>query len=64
MPTLSGRVAGIDRTFDLMAKGLLFLVRRMLPMMGSGGSIILVASDESSFLTRSDMLLDGGIGNV
>jgi hypothetical protein len=30
MPTLSGKVAGIDRTFDLMAKEPLFLVRRML----------------------------------
>ncbi|SDE00647.1 NAD(P)-dependent dehydrogenase, short-chain alcohol dehydrogenase family [Mucilaginibacter pineti] len=33
-----------DRTFDLMAKGPLFLAQKMLPMMGSGGSIILVAS--------------------
>ncbi|MEO7717562.1 MAG: SDR family oxidoreductase [Capsulimonas sp.] len=33
-----------DRTFDLMAKGPLFLVQKMLPMMGSGGSIILVSS--------------------
>ena len=33
-----------DRTFDLMAKAPLFLVQKMLPMMGSGGSIILVAS--------------------
>jgi len=33
-----------DRTFNLMAKGPLFLVQKMLPMMGVGGSIILVAS--------------------
>jgi NAD(P)-dependent dehydrogenase (short-subunit alcohol dehydrogenase family) len=33
-----------DRTFDLNAKAPLFLVQKMLPMMGSGGSIILVAS--------------------
>jgi NAD(P)-dependent dehydrogenase (short-subunit alcohol dehydrogenase family) len=33
-----------DRTFNLNAKGPLFLVQKMLPMMGSGGSIILVAS--------------------
>jgi NAD(P)-dependent dehydrogenase (short-subunit alcohol dehydrogenase family) len=33
-----------DRTFNLMAKGPLFLVQKMLPMMGSGGSIILVSS--------------------
>lgn len=33
-----------DRTFDLMAKGPLFLVQKMLPMMSAGGSIILVAS--------------------
>jgi NAD(P)-dependent dehydrogenase (short-subunit alcohol dehydrogenase family) len=33
-----------DRTFNLMAKGPLFLVQKMLPMMGSGGSVILVAS--------------------
>jgi NAD(P)-dependent dehydrogenase (short-subunit alcohol dehydrogenase family) len=30
-----------DRTFALNAKGPLFLVQKMLPMMGSGGSIIL-----------------------
>lgn len=33
-----------DRTFNLMAKGPLFLTQKMLPMMGRGGSIILVAS--------------------
>jgi NAD(P)-dependent dehydrogenase (short-subunit alcohol dehydrogenase family) len=33
-----------DRTFNLMAKGPLFLVQKMLPMMSGGGSIILVAS--------------------
>lgn len=33
-----------DRTFNLMAKGPLFLVQKMLPMMGNGGSIILVSS--------------------
>ena len=33
-----------DRTFDLNAKAPLFLVQKLLPMMSSGGSIILVAS--------------------
>jgi NAD(P)-dependent dehydrogenase (short-subunit alcohol dehydrogenase family) len=33
-----------NRTFNLMAKAPLFLVQKMLPMMGSGGSIILVSS--------------------
>jgi NAD(P)-dependent dehydrogenase (short-subunit alcohol dehydrogenase family) len=33
-----------DRTFDLNAKAPLFLLQKMLPMMGRGGSIILVAS--------------------
>jgi NAD(P)-dependent dehydrogenase (short-subunit alcohol dehydrogenase family) len=33
-----------DRTFNLMAKGPLFLVQKMLPMMGRGGSIVLVSS--------------------
>jgi NAD(P)-dependent dehydrogenase (short-subunit alcohol dehydrogenase family) len=33
-----------DRTFALNAKAPLFFVQKMLPMMGSGGSIILVAS--------------------
>ena len=33
-----------DRTFNLMAKGPLFLVQKMLPMMAGGGSIILVSS--------------------
>jgi len=33
-----------DRTFDLNAKAPLFLVQKMLPMIGPGGSIILVAS--------------------
>lgn len=33
-----------DRTFNLMAKGPLFLVQKMLPMMDGGGSIILVSS--------------------
>ncbi|MDP9079485.1 MAG: SDR family oxidoreductase [Bacteroidota bacterium] len=33
-----------DRTFDLMAKGPLFLTQKMLPLMESGGSIILVSS--------------------
>lgn len=33
-----------DRTFNLMAKGPLFFVQKMLPMMGRGGSIILVSS--------------------
>jgi NAD(P)-dependent dehydrogenase (short-subunit alcohol dehydrogenase family) len=33
-----------DRTFPLNAKAPLFLVQRLLPMMGRGGSIILVAS--------------------
>jgi len=33
-----------DRTFDLNAKAPLFLVQKMLPMLGSGGSIILVSS--------------------
>ena len=33
-----------DRTFNLMAKGPLFLVQKVLPMMGNGGSIILVSS--------------------
>jgi NAD(P)-dependent dehydrogenase (short-subunit alcohol dehydrogenase family) len=33
-----------DRTFDLNAKAAAFLVQKMLPMMGRGGSIILVAS--------------------
>jgi NAD(P)-dependent dehydrogenase (short-subunit alcohol dehydrogenase family) len=33
-----------DRTFTLNAKAPLFLVQKMLPMMGDGGSIILVSS--------------------
>ena len=33
-----------DRTFDLNARAPLFLVQKMLPMMGRGGSIILVSS--------------------
>jgi NAD(P)-dependent dehydrogenase (short-subunit alcohol dehydrogenase family) len=33
-----------DRTFDLMAKGPLFLTQKMLPLMEGGGSIILVSS--------------------
>ncbi|HSZ51131.1 MAG TPA: SDR family oxidoreductase [Caulobacteraceae bacterium] len=33
-----------DRTFAVNAKAPLFLVQRMLPMMGCGGSIILVSS--------------------
>lgn len=33
-----------DRTFDLMAKGPLFLTQKLLPLMGSGGSVILVSS--------------------
>ena len=33
-----------DRTFDLNAKAPLFLVQKILPMLGSGGSIILVSS--------------------
>ena len=33
-----------DRTYDLNAKAPLFLVQKMLPLMGPGGSIILVAS--------------------
>lgn len=33
-----------DRTFALNARAALFLVQKMLPMMGSGGSIILVSS--------------------
>jgi NAD(P)-dependent dehydrogenase (short-subunit alcohol dehydrogenase family) len=33
-----------DRTFGLNAKAPLFLVQKLLPMMGRGGSIILVAS--------------------
>jgi NAD(P)-dependent dehydrogenase (short-subunit alcohol dehydrogenase family) len=33
-----------DRTFDLNAKAPLVLVQKLLPMMGTGGSIILVAS--------------------
>lgn len=33
-----------DRTFALNAKGPLFFVQKMLPMMGRGGSIILVSS--------------------
>jgi NAD(P)-dependent dehydrogenase (short-subunit alcohol dehydrogenase family) len=33
-----------DRTFALNARAPLFLVQKMLPMMGSGGSIILVSS--------------------
>lgn len=33
-----------DRTFDLMAKGPLFLTQKMLPLMDGGGSIILVSS--------------------
>jgi NAD(P)-dependent dehydrogenase (short-subunit alcohol dehydrogenase family) len=33
-----------DRTFDLNAKAPLFLVQKLLPMMGRGGSIILVSS--------------------
>lgn len=33
-----------DRTFELNAKAPLFLVQKLLPMMGQGGSIILVAS--------------------
>jgi NAD(P)-dependent dehydrogenase (short-subunit alcohol dehydrogenase family) len=33
-----------DRTFALNAKAPLFFVQKMLPMMGSGGSIILVSS--------------------
>ncbi len=33
-----------DRTFSLNAKAPLFLVQKLLPMMGSGGSLILVAS--------------------
>jgi NAD(P)-dependent dehydrogenase (short-subunit alcohol dehydrogenase family) len=33
-----------DRTFNLNARAPVFLVQKLLPMMGSGGSIILVAS--------------------
>lgn len=33
-----------DRTFALNARGPLFLVQKLLPLMGKGGSIILVAS--------------------
>jgi NAD(P)-dependent dehydrogenase (short-subunit alcohol dehydrogenase family) len=33
-----------DRTFDLNAKAPLFLVQKLLPMIGRGGSIILVSS--------------------
>ncbi|WP_222104041.1 SDR family NAD(P)-dependent oxidoreductase [Mucilaginibacter corticis] len=33
-----------DRTFGLMAKGPLFLTQKMLPLMESGGSVILVSS--------------------
>ncbi|GAA4327181.1 SDR family oxidoreductase [Mucilaginibacter gynuensis] len=33
-----------DRTFDLMAKGPLFLTQKMLPLMESGGSVILFSS--------------------
>jgi NAD(P)-dependent dehydrogenase (short-subunit alcohol dehydrogenase family) len=33
-----------DRVFALNARAPLFLVQKMLPMMGRGGSIILVAS--------------------
>ena len=33
-----------ERTFDLNARGPLFLVQKLLPMMGRGGSIILVGS--------------------
>jgi NAD(P)-dependent dehydrogenase (short-subunit alcohol dehydrogenase family) len=33
-----------DRTFELMAKGPLFLTQKMLPLMTAGGSIILVSS--------------------
>ena len=33
-----------DRTFTLNAKAPLFFVQKMLPMMGSGGSIILVSA--------------------
>jgi NAD(P)-dependent dehydrogenase (short-subunit alcohol dehydrogenase family) len=33
-----------DRTFDLMAKGPLFLTQKMLPLMEGGGSVILVSS--------------------
>jgi len=33
-----------DRTFALNARAPLFLVQKMLPMMGKGGSVILVAS--------------------
>lgn len=33
-----------DRTFNLMAKGPLFLTQKMLPLMADGGSIILVSS--------------------
>lgn len=36
--------AHYDRTFDLNAKAPLFLVQKLLPLMGNGGSIILVAS--------------------
>ena len=33
-----------DKTFNLMARAPVFLVQRFLPMMGKGGSIILVSS--------------------
>src|SRR5262245_38524136 len=33
-----------DKTFNLMARAPVFLVQKLLPLMGSGGSIILVSS--------------------
>src|SRR6187402_1191249 len=36
-----------DRTFDVNVKGLLFTVQKGLPLMGSGGSIILTGSSTS-----------------
>ncbi len=33
-----------DNTFNLMARGPVFLVQKLLPLMGAGGSIILVSS--------------------
>jgi NAD(P)-dependent dehydrogenase (short-subunit alcohol dehydrogenase family) len=36
--------AHFDTTFDINAKGLFFTVKKALPLMGRGGSIVLVAS--------------------
>jgi NAD(P)-dependent dehydrogenase (short-subunit alcohol dehydrogenase family) len=40
--------AHYDKTFDINAKGLYFTVQKALPLMGRGGSIVLVASVAST----------------